>query len=375
MGRSAVAVGLVLAVSAALVLAVMLWPAAHAPATGDDDDSVREGAVTVKTRPDVRPPSGALKAARARADKLTDGGVPWAQNDPRVLAQFGWGSGKNQLGRHRPREGNPEGPMSFTLDRSGNAWVLDQVNGRVVKLDEHGNPIGTQLLTVQAAQDLTVAKNGNALVMDRLVDKTVAVMGPDGKSLGELAIAGRGVPETGKVTGVFTDGDSVYVEREHGDLVRVGDTSGKTDPNRPEIPGRPTRDGQSYVSAQITDGAHGRVAVTEIDRSSNEHKFTREVPFGMPVLMILLLDTDQSGLIYLAAEGERPGATSTAPVIPVVDLLCLDPVDGRPLGRAETAANTSADETFREMTVQDSGGVVYLYRSESGAELRRLDCR
>jgi hypothetical protein len=99
------------------------------------------------------------------------------------------------------------------------------------------------------------------------------------------------------------------------------------------------------------------------------------VPFGMPVMRVLLLDTDSSGLIYLAAMGERPGATSVDPTQQVVDLLCLDPLDGRPLGRAEVPANTSADETFREMTVVDSGGVMFLYRTETGSELRFIDCR
>src|SRR6185436_15544609 len=106
-------------------------------------------------------------------------------------------------------------------------------------------------------------------------------------------------------------------------------------------------------------------------------RFTREVPFGMSVLSLLLLDTDQSGLIYLAALGERlpAGAPSSAEPVAAVDLLCLDPVDGRPLGRAQLPANRSADETFREMSVLDSGGVIYLYRTEQGAELRRVDCR
>jgi hypothetical protein len=373
-GQPGVAIGLVLVASAGLVLTVMLWPDAK-PHSRTDDDDVQAGGVTVRTSDAPKPPrNGALKSMRAKSDKA-DGGAVWSSSDSSVLTQFGWGSGKNQLGRHRPHQGNPEGPMSLTSDHSGNPWVLDQVNGRVVKLDGRGQVTGTPLLTVQAAQDLAVAKNGNALVLDRLVDKTVALMGSDGKSIGELPIGGRGIPETGKVTGVFTDGDSVYVEREHGDLVRIGDTSGKADPNRPEIPGRPTRDGQSYISAQISDGAHGHVAVTEIDRASGDHRFTRDIPIGMPVMAIVLLDTDLSGIIYLATMGERPGATSESAAIPVVDLLCLDPLDGRPLGRAETAANTSADETFREMVVLDNGGVLYLYRSDSGSELRRLDCR
>jgi hypothetical protein len=301
--------------------------------------------------------------------------VVWSSSESHVLAQLGWGSAKNQLGRRRTREGNPEGPMSLAYDRSGNAWVLDQANSRVVKLDEHGSPAATVPLTVQAAQDLAVAKNGNALVLDRLGSKAVAVMSPEGKALGELPLLGRGVPDPVKITGLFTDDDGVYVEREHAAWVRIGDTAGQPDANRPELAGRPTRDGAAYVTARISDGARGRVAVTWLDRASGAPRFNRELAFNMPVMKLLLIDSDLSGLVYLAAEGERPGPTSADASRSVIDLFCLDPADGRPLGRAETAANTSADETFREMVVQDTGGVLYLYRSESGSELRRLDCR
>ena len=39
----------------------------------------------------------------------------------------------DQVGRDRPKEGNPEGPMSFAVDGRGRMHVLDQVNGRVVR--------------------------------------------------------------------------------------------------------------------------------------------------------------------------------------------------------------------------------------------------
>lgn len=372
MGRPGVLLAVVLVACAALIFAVMLWPEAH------PKESVEE-----QTEPEVRiapsrsgappKPSAMLKGLRDRASP--DGGPANVDPQLRVIATLGWGSGKSQLGRARPHQGNPEAPMSVGFDRAGNALVLDQVNGRLVKLDEHGKPAGDVPLTLQNPQDLVVAKNGNTLVMDRLTDKAVAVIGPDGKQVGQLELGGRGIEDPGVLTGIFTDGDDVYVEREHGDLIRLGDTKGAADPDRPEVPGRPTRDGKSYVSANISDGARGRVAVTLIDRVSREHRFTREVPFGMPVLTLLLLDTDQSGLIYLAALGERvPGGVS-GEAVATVDLLCLDPLDGRALGRAELPANTSADETFREMTVLDSGGVLYLYRTEQHAELRRVDCR
>jgi hypothetical protein len=55
-------------------------------------------------------------------------------------------------------------------------------------------------------------------------------------------------------------------------------------------------------------------------------------------------------------------------------LTCLDPKDGRPLGRAELPANDSPEETFRELTVADEGGVLYTQRSETGVQLTRHTC-
>jgi streptogramin lyase len=157
-----------------------------------------------------------------------DAGVPEARTGPgQVLAKFGWGSGEGNLGRSRPDEANPEAPMSLTVDSLGQVWILDQVNERLVKLDRAGKPVGTVPLTVQSAQDVVVAPDGTALVMDRLVDKSIALIGPDGKPRGELPLIGKGLEESGASTGLFTDGKDVFVEREHGDSVRIGSTSGE----------------------------------------------------------------------------------------------------------------------------------------------------
>ena len=83
----------------------------------------------------------------------------------------------------------------------------------------------------------------------------------------------------------------------------------------------------------------------------------------------MLLDTDRSGVIYLAGVVEVPETP------PSIAMLCLDPLDGRPIGRAVLPANTDADETFRELTVLDEGGVLFLHRTEEQAQLLRADCR
>ncbi len=367
MRRAAVAVALLLVV---LAVAWLLLARASGEVHAQTDAPVAPAAAAPAT-------PERLQAMRARAAKSGfDGGLA-ADGDgalpPGVVATFGWGSGEGKLGRNRPDEANPEGPMSLTRDAQGNTWVLDQVNNRLVKLDKNGKPAGTVPLPLQTPQDVAFTKDGTAVVLDRLVDQAVALVGPDGKQLGELKVVGKGIEEGGAITGVFADGDDVYVEREHGDLVKLGDSKGKPDPERPEVPGRPTRDGQSFISASISNAAAGRVAVTSIDRATKQHRYTREVPFGAPIAMLMLLDTDRSGVIYVAAVVEGP--VQGGEPAQRVGLLCLDPLDGRPIGSAVLPANTDADETFRELTVLDEGGVLFLHRTEERADVMRADCR
>jgi len=363
MGRDEAALGVGLVACAVAIVAVMLLPAKASSRIIDSDPlpgAETEPEVTITpTAPAARRESP-LKAVRAHV--LPDGGPGTVDAQSKVLVSFGWGQSKAQLGRARPRDGSPEAPMSVAADAAGNPWVLDQVNGRIVRLGGEA-PIA---LTLKKAKDLAVAKNGNAVVVN---DSTAVVLGPDGKAVAEWKLALE--PE-----GVFTDGDDVYVGLEGGAALRLGDANGVEDPKRPEVPGRPTRDGRSWVSATLADGARGRVVVMGFDHKSKERRFIREIALGMPVMDVLLIDTDAAGVIYLAALGERiPGGGYLGEPVATVDLLCLDPLDGKPLSRTELPANTSADETFREMTALHGGGVVYLYRTESGAELRRVDCR
>jgi hypothetical protein len=356
-------------VAAVLVTAVLLWPEApvdSAPFSGTLDAGAG-GALAAPAR-------ARLEALREQMPAVADGGLPPSRtSNLRVVAEFGWGSGERDLGRNRPEEANPEAPMSLTVDAQGQVWIVDQVNGRLVKLDRHGKRLGEVPLPLQAAQDIAVAKDGTAVVMDRLVDRSIALIGPDGKPKGELPVEGKGLEEGGGATGVFTDGDDVFVEREHGDLVRVGSTKGVGDSERPEVPGRPSKDGQSWLSAGIVDREAGLVMVTAIEKPSRAHRFTRQYALGAPVVNLNLLDSDASGIIYLGSVVEAPGSTEEAPQVAVV-LLCVDPVDGRPLGRVALPPNTGPEETFRELVVPDEGGVLYLHRTEQGAQVLRVSC-
>ncbi|WP_224372751.1 PQQ-binding-like beta-propeller repeat protein [Hyalangium versicolor] len=306
----------------------------------------------------------------------TQAPAPGSAPKKEVLAELHWGSGPSELGRHRPQEANPEAPMSMAVDILGNMVVLDQTNGRLLRLDPEGKPVGSLPLTQQTPQDVAMAKDGSLLVLDRLRDKTVAILNPDTGALrGELPVEGKGIPEGGLVTGTFVDGDSVYVEREHGALVRIGDTSGTADPERPEIPGRPTRDGRSYVLASITDRKSGRVLVNAVDRSTGQHRYTREYRLEFPVMSITLLDSDLSGTLYLGVAGELTARSASATAQLGVRVFCIDSLEGKVLGQTDLPLNTLPEETFRDFAVLDEGGVLYRHITESGVTLMRARCR
>lgn len=247
-------------------------------------------------------------------------------------------------------------------------YVLDQNNGRVVRFDKDGKPEKTIPLDRPTAQDMAFTKDGLA-VLDRFGGKDVALYDDAGNLVGSLPLEGEGVETPGHVTGLFVDGDDVYAEVEHGPLVKVGDTKGNPAASRDTIPGRPSRDGKSYLSAGIIDAPSGRTYVASNARPGGEHEFTRELRFGAPTYQLLLLDTDLSGTIYFAAEVEEEGGGAS-----IVSLLCLDKNTGAPIGSAALPANTTPEESFRDLVVLDEGGVVYELRTPEGVTFQKYVC-
>jgi hypothetical protein len=197
----------------------------------------------------------------------------------------------------------------------------------------------------------------------------VALYDPNGRPRGKLLLGGASIPDPGEITGVFIDGDDVYVERAHDGLVELGDSSGKPAEPRRELAGRPSRDGASLLTAAIADAKAGRVLVTSVERATGRPRFTRPIQLWPIVRAILLLDTDVAGTIYFAAEVQRPGAT------PVVVLSCLEPRAGGVVGGAVLPANTLPEESFRDLAVLAEGGVLHALRSEAGVTYTRHECR
>lgn len=319
-------------------------------------------------------PAGPTPVATAREAASTPRGAPARSTPAPVVAQADasapasavllattWGSGEGQLGRHRQPEGNAEGPMSF-VRTADELIVLDQVNERVTRFDANGKPRGSFKAT-STTQDITVAKDGTVVLLDRLVDKNVRLVDRYGRTVGNLALPEDRVGDTGKISGVFVDGSDVYVEKGHGVLARIGSTDGSpVDPA--ELNGRPSRDGALLLMAALSV-PNARVNVNAFDRRLKTLRFARAVQFPKPARQIMLLDSDLAGTIYL---GVMAGDA------PMVHIACLDGTDGHALGRISVPTSDTPDESFRDFSVADDGTIVLALRTEEGVEYRTTRC-
>ena len=282
----------------------------------------------------------------------------------RALLRTSWGSSSSELGHTRQQEGNAEGPMSFAL-AGRDLVVVDQVNGRVVRYGEDGRPRSTTSIA-STVQDVAVAKDGRMLLLDRLGDRAITLVDASGRPSGRLSLEAAGITEPGMVTGMFVDGANVYVEKEHGALVRVGTTEGApAEPGEGSLVGRPSKDGTLLVTATIASKGGGRVVVNAVDRKTAALRYARQLTFPRPLDALALLDTDDRNVVYVGAVAGGPGRVTVA---------CLDPSDGHALGFVVVPHSTTPDEAFRDFAVGGDGTIVYALRSESGVEYLTARC-
>ncbi len=277
-----------------------------------------------------------------------------------------WGEGAGQLGHDRGEERNAEGPPALVPLPEGGFGVLDAVNGRFVRTGPDGAPRGETRLAQRLPQDAVALPDGSLLTLDRLADRSVQLLGPDGAVRGELPLAGKGVPEPSGVTGLFVDGDDVWVEIEHDHLVRIGDTDGRPDAERPELDGRPSLDGERLHEVVLLDRRAGKLLLVARERASLEHLFTRELRAGEPVFGVVSLDTDASGGIYV---GLLAGAEGNERV----RVLCLSR-EGELEGGVEVPASTGPEELFRPVSVAADGTIRILTVHDDGAHVYALRC-
>ena len=258
--------------------------------------------------------------------------------------------------------------MSFAVDAAGRAWVLDQVNERVQRLDPDEDPV-VWPLPAGHYEDLALLPDGGVAVLDRQVEQRVVVLDADGMPRAAVPLIGAGVPAGGGVTGLFARDDGLWVEVEHRTLVRVADESGRADPDRPTATGRFTADGAALLTAQLQ--RPDRVILLTRPPAPPDAPATllTEVAFALPVTHVLALDFDGAGRIVLAAALAR---FDTAPPYAVqeqrAEVVVLTP-GGAELGRHPLPPAGSDAGQLRSISVGADGTVYRLRLDEEGATL------
>lgn len=319
-------------------------------------------------------PTASVPRAQARAPTPVGGapavvravGTSTRPASSRVVLEAAWGSALGQVGRREANESNPEGPMALVV-QGDDVLLLDQANARVQRFRR-----GVAISSFQVgdtAQDLALGPSGTTVVLDRLVDKSVTIHGPDGARLGEIPLAGKGIDDPSDTTGVFVDDEGVWVEREHASLVRVATADGAADEGRPEVPGRPTEDGRRVVTAALGSAAEGTVLVTAFERADLSIAWAVTVQLSRPIVQLMMLETDAAGQVYLAAEGARERADLS--VYDVALMIVRLAPDGAVSGVIELPWAASGDEVLRPLSLGDDGAVYVMAPTATGVAISR----
>ena len=285
-----------------------------------------------------------------------------------IVLRAPWGSEPGALGRRRADESNPEMPMALAV-RRGTLFILDQVNRRIERFS-NGHGSGVMALTSDIAQDLALGPSGQTALLERMGGANkVAFYGADGQLASEISLENSGIP-AGSATGVFADAQGVYVEREHGVVVRLADANGN--PQTPTtFSGRPTRDGKLVVSAAVLDPRAALVELRAFDRQNGQPRWTRQLTLDRPIMHLLMLDSDGAGQIYLGASVGREESSPSYHVDDQATVVVRLDEQGADHGVLYLPALDSPEESLRPLAVDDAGAIYLMTSSESGVTVTR----
>lgn len=286
----------------------------------------------------------------------------------RRLVTAPWGSGPGELGHMLDPESAPEGPMGLAVGADGELWVLDQVNGRVQRWSRTGQLQESRPASV-TAQDLALGPRGELVLLDRLGRSEVTIADATGAIQQTDGVVGGPIREGGQVTGLFVNATGIYLEREHTDAVRIGGPDGRFDPERPVVPGRPSRTGDSFTRVALVGRRSSLVTITEYDPGGGL-RWQRTVTFPQPILQVTLLDSDRRGHLFVGAivavEARQPPYRLEQVKLVVVR---LERSNGTDAGALVLPASDRPEETFRDLAVTDDGEVIQLLIAETGVTL------
>ena len=306
----------------------------------------------------VRNPSSSLLLL-ATLPLLSLCGTAAAQ--PLDVLTAAWGAGADAVTRAPSNESAAIGPMSFALCPDGGAWILDQLQQRVVQLDAQGRMVRTVALPSTTYNGLAVRPSGHLVLLDRLVGRHLRVLDPNGRTLREVPIEGDGISEGGGVTALLDRPDGIWLEYDRTHSVQVLDAT--LEPcERRQVSGRPS----ALAGATLVAGLDGAGAVVVQRQGARLSLSDRD-----PIRRILWVEDDTAGRLLVVYETALWDSTGQQLVRHTVVGRWLDP-NGKTLLRFESPYSLTEYEQYREIrldTTQRPARVVQMAFTEAGLRL------
>lgn len=211
--------------------------------------------------------------------------VPWA-----IAA---W---DRDVGRIIGQQATSQGPMSFAPDAVGGAWLLDQVNGRVIRFDAAGKRAGAIKLPEDSMfDDIVVPTSDSLVVLDRHRTQRVVVLGKDGKLRGETKLSAAGIDRPEYISAMLARSDGVWVEIDNHYSMRVLNRQLQTS-QRQVTYGRPVL---NYRSLTAAIDEQGGVVVSLAQRGQRGADRRVAIAGRYPVSYIVDYDMDSLGRVHL----------------------------------------------------------------------------
>ena len=281
-----------------------------------------------------------------------------------VIKRFSNGTSRDSVGMIDAREDAPmDGPQAIYAAEDGSLYLLDQVNGRVLKFDakKANSPIQSLELPKDIRPTDVVVRNGNVYVWDG-APQTLQADGSESEPVRELTrTRGAGKPDDATLTAFAQMGSQTLDSPDQPSAERSRAIPARTGPAHPSIATR----GHGTVVVDVAVGKKLNAAEIQVLEQGTNHsvaKLTLKVRDRIGI--VEFLDIDNAGRMFVLTENipTKSNRRASAYVVRY-----------SPKGVQESVYDIPFSETLalsrRFITISPDGDVYFLRTASTEVEL------
>lgn len=288
----------------------------------------------------------------------------FARAEDTVIKRFSSGTSRDSVGMIDAREDAPmDGPQAIYAAEDGSLYLLDQVNGRVLKFDARkaNSPVQSLELPKDMRPTDVVVRNGNVYVWDG-APQTLQADGNDNEPVRELTrTRGAGKPDDATLTAFAQMGSESLDGPDQPTAERSRAIPARTGPTHPSIATR----GHGTVVVDVAVGGKLNAADIQVrEQSTNNSVAKLTLRVRDRIGIVEFLDIDNAGRMFVLTENipTKSNRRASAYVVRY-----------SPKGVQESVYDIPFSETLalsrRFITISPDGDVYFLRTASTEVEL------